>query len=266
MPRSPLLTRTISAALLLPLVLGGIYIGGDLFFVGVGLVLALATFEFVKLMERGDFHPALLFSWGFMGVGLFVARDPDVSWLRPAIAGLLAGSLVWQLLHAERPAPTAGWALTIAGGLYIGWMGGYLVALRQVPDGLQWLLLALIITWSADTGAYLVGSNWGRRKLAPKLSPGKTIEGTVGGWLTGIVIGGLLAGLMGLGVLNGLALGALIGIASPLGDLGISMMKRQVGAKDSGQLIPGHGGMLDRIDSILFTVVVGYYYVEWVIL
>jgi phosphatidate cytidylyltransferase len=263
---SPLLTRTISAALLLPLVLGGIYIGGDLFFVGVGLVLALATFEFVKLMERGEYHPALLFSWGFMGVGLFVVRDPDVSWLRPAIAGLLGGSLVWQLLHAERPAPTADWALTIAGGLYIGWMGGYLVALRQVPDGLQWLLLALFITWSADTGAYLVGSNWGRRKLAPKLSPGKTIEGTVGGWLTGIVIGGLLAGLMGLGVLHGLVLGALIGVASPLGDLGISMMKRQVGAKDSGHLIPGHGGMLDRIDSLLFTIAVGYYYVEWVVL
>jgi phosphatidate cytidylyltransferase len=261
-----LLTRTITAAFLLPIVLGAIYIGGDLFFVGVGLVLALATFEFVKLMERGDFQPALLFSWGFVAVGLFVARDPAVAWLRPAMAGLLGGSLVWQLFRSQRPAPTADWALTIAGGLYIGWMGGYLVALRQVPDGLQWLLLTLLITWSADTGAYLVGSNWGRRKLAPRLSPGKTIEGTVGGWLTGIVIGGLLAGLMGLGVLSGLALGALIGIASPLGDLGISMMKRQVGAKDSGHLIPGHGGMLDRIDSILFTVVVGYYYVEWAIL
>lgn len=266
MPRSSLLTRTISAAVLLPLVLGAIYIGGDLFFVGVGLVLALATFEFVQLMKRGDYEPTLLFSWGFMGLGLFVARDPAGTWLRPAMAGLLAGSLVWQLLNSQRPAPTADWALTIAGGLYIGWMGGYLVALRQVPDGFQWLLLTLLITWSADTGAYLIGSNWGRRKLAPRLSPGKTVEGTVGGWLTGTVIGGLLAGLMRLGVLNGLALGALIGAASPLGDLGISMMKRQVGAKDSGRLIPGHGGMLDRIDSILFTVVVGYYYVELAIL
>jgi phosphatidate cytidylyltransferase len=266
MPRSKLLTRTISAAIMLPVVLGAIYIGGDVFFVGVGLVLAVATFEFVKLMECGEFYPALLFSWGFMGVGLFVTRDPSGAWLRPAVAGLLAGALVWQIFHSQRPAPTADWALTIAGGLYIGWMGGHLVALRQEVDGLQWLLLTLIITWSADTGAYLVGSNWGRRKLAPQLSPGKTVEGTIGGWLTGVVIGGLLAGLMGLGAVHGMVLGALVGVASPLGDLGISMMKRQVGAKDSGHLIPGHGGVLDRIDSILFTVAVGYYYVEWIIL
>jgi phosphatidate cytidylyltransferase len=145
-------------------------------------------------------------------------------------------------------------------------MGGHLVALRQVRDGLQWLLLSLLITWSTDTGAYLIGSNWGRRKLAPRLSPGKTIEGTIGGWATGIVIGGLVAWMLGLDVVHGLVLGALIGVASPLGDLGISMMKRQVGAKDSGHLIPGHGGALDRIDSILFTVVIGYYYVEWFIL
>jgi phosphatidate cytidylyltransferase len=145
-------------------------------------------------------------------------------------------------------------------------MGGHLVALRQVADGLRWLLLSLAITWLADTGAYFIGSTWGRRKLAPRLSPGKTIEGTLGGWLTGVVTGGLVAGLLELGVVHGLALGMLIGVASPLGDLGISMIKRQVGAKDSGHLIPGHGGMLDRIDSILFTVVIGYYYVEWIIL
>jgi phosphatidate cytidylyltransferase len=247
-------------------VLAAIYVGGDLFFVLVALVLGLATFEFVQLMARDDFRPAMLFSWGFMGIGLFVARDPGGSWLRPAMAGLLGGALVWQLFQPERAAPTADWALTVVGGLYIGWMGGHLVALRNVPDGIRWLLLPLIITWSADTGAYLIGSQRGKRKLAPRISPGKTIEGTIGGWLTGIVAGGLLAELLRLGIVHGLALGALIGIASPLADLSISMIKRQVGAKDSGRLIPGHGGVLDRIDSVLFTVVIGYYYVQWIIL
>lgn len=265
MARSSLLTRTISAVLLLPLVLTAIYVGGDLFFILVALVLGLATFEFAQLMERGGFRPALLFSWGFVGLGVSIARDPGGSWFRPAMAGLLGGTLVWQLLQSERVAPTADWALTVAGGLYIGWMGGHLVALRNGPDGIQWLLLSLIITWSADTGAYLIGSTWGRRKLAPRISPGKTVEGTVGGWFTGVVAGGMLAGLLGLGTVHGLGLGALIGVASPLGDLGISMIKRQVGAKDSGRLIPGHGGMLDRIDSVLFTVVIGYYYVQWII-
>jgi phosphatidate cytidylyltransferase len=266
MLRSSLLIRTISAVVLLPIVLAVIYVGGDLFFVLLALMLGLATFEFVRLMERGDSRPALLFSWGFVALGVFVARDPDGAWLRPAMAGLLGAALVWHLFHARGPAPTADWALTIAGGLYIGWMGGHLFALRQVPDGLQWLLITLVITWSADTGAYLVGSTWGRRKLAPQISPGKTVEGTLGGWVVGIIIGGLLTGLLGFGVVQGLVLGALIGVASPLGDLGISMIKRQAGAKDSSRLIPGHGGMLDRLDSILFTVVIGYYYVEWMIL
>lgn len=263
---STLLTRTISAVVLIPLVLGAIYVGGNLFFTLVALVLGMAAFEFVRLMERGDYGPALLFTWGFVLIGLFVARDPAGAWLRPAMAGLLGGALVWQLFQSGRPAPTADWALTVVGGLYIGWMGGHLVAVREMPDGIQWLLLPLVITWSADTGAYLVGSIWGRRKLAPQISPGKTWEGTVGGWLTGIVAGGLLAGLLDLGIVHGLLLGLCVGVASPLGDLGISMIKRQVGAKDSGHLIPGHGGMLDRIDSILFTVVIGYYYVQWVIL
>jgi phosphatidate cytidylyltransferase len=265
MTRSSLQTRIISAVILLPLVLGAIYIGGELFFVLVILILGLATFEFVRLMEQGDFRPALLFSWGFAGLGVLVARDPGGTWFRPAMAGLLGGALVWQLFQRNRPVPTADWALTVVGGLYIGWMGGHLVSLRSLPDGIQWLLLPLVITWMADTGAYFVGSAWGQQKLAPRLSPGKTVEGTLGGWLTGVITGALLAGLLGFQVVHGLALGALIGLASPLGDLGISMIKRQVGAKDSSRLIPGHGGMLDRLDSILFTVVVAYYYVQWAV-
>jgi len=266
MIKSSFLTRALSAAVLIPLALGAIYIGGDLFFILVALILGLASFEFVRLVELGDHRPALLFSWGFTALGLFVARDPSGDWLRPAMAGLLGSALVWQIFQAQRPDPTADWALTVIAGLYVGWMGGHLVALREGPDGIQWLLLPLLITWAADSGAYLIGSTWGRRKLAPRLSPGKTWEGTIGGWLTAIVAGGALTGLLSTAIIHGLVLGALIGIASPLGDLGISMIKRQVGAKDTGRLIPGHGGMLDRIDSILFTIVIGYYYVQWVIL
>jgi phosphatidate cytidylyltransferase len=262
MLRSSLLTRTVSAIVLLPIVLGVLYIGGNLLFALLAVVLGLATFEFVQLMEKGNFRPALVISWGFTAVGLFVARDPEGAWLRPAMAILLAGALVYHLFHSQRPAPTADWALTIVGGLYVGWMGGHLFSLRQLPDGFQWVLLTLLITWCADTGAYLVGSTLGRRKLAPRISPGKTIEGTVGGWITGIITGGVLTGILGFGMVYGLVLGALIGVASLLGDLGISMMKRQVGVKDSGRLIPGHGGILDRLDSILFTAVISYYFVE----
>lgn len=270
MQKSALVTRSLSAAVLIPLTLGAIYVGGNLFFILIALVLGLAAFEFVQLMERDGYRPALLLSWGFVAVGLFIARDPTGAWLRPAMSGLLGGALVWQIfqppLKSQHQAPTTDWALTVIAGLYVGWMGGHMVALREGPDGAKWLLLPMLITWAADSGAYFVGSTWGRRKLAPRLSPGKTWEGTIGGWLSGIVAGGLLAGLMDLGVVHGLALGVLVGIASPLGDLGISMIKRQVGAKDTSNLIPGHGGMLDRIDSLLFTMVVGYYYVQWVIL
>jgi phosphatidate cytidylyltransferase len=259
-------TRTISAAIMLPVVLAAIIIGGDLFAILVALVLGVATFEFAQLMKQGGFRPALFFCWGFALTGVLVARFPDEAWLRPAITGLLGAALVWQLFQQDRTAPTADWALTIAGGLYIGWMGGHLIALRNVPEGLQWLLMALLITWFADSGAYIFGSNWGRHKLAPWLSPGKTIEGTVAGWLTGILTGGVVAALLGQGVAHGLLLGVLIGVASPLGDLGISMMKRQVGAKDTSRLIPGHGGVLDRIDSVLVTVTVAFYYTSWVIL
>jgi phosphatidate cytidylyltransferase len=133
--------------------------------------------------------------------------------------------------------------------------------LRQLDDGLYWLMIALLCTWVCDTAAYAVGKLWGRHKFFPAVSPKKTWEGAVGG-----LIGGLLAAvglgrwLVGLSVGWGLLLGLAIVGAATFGDLAESVIKRQVGVKDSGQLIPGHGGMLDRIDSLLFVVPVVYYF------
>jgi len=139
------------------------------------------------------------------------------------------------------------------------------VLLRQLPQGERWLLLTLIGTWLADSGAYFVGSKFGRHKLTPTLSPKKSWEGLLGGVICGPVINAGVAAAFGLPPLAGAVLGLIGATIGTLGDLSISMIKRQVGAKDSGQLIPGHGGALDRLDSLLFSVIVGYYYISWLV-
>jgi phosphatidate cytidylyltransferase len=178
-------------------------------------------------------------------------------------------SLAWQLFQARLAAPTVDWALAVAGGLYLGVLSAHVVRLRALPDGLAWTMLALLVTWSSDSGAYFVGRAWGRRKLCPRLSPGKTWEGIAGGLAASLLAGALLGYLLiqtlgAVGPVHGLAVGLLVAIISPLGDLAESMMKREVHAKDSGSLIPGHGGVWDRIDSLLFVIPATYYYAVWI--
>jgi phosphatidate cytidylyltransferase len=150
----------------------------------------------------------------------------------------------------------------------------YFIPLRALPDGLFWILTVLVCTWVCDITAFFVGRRWGRVRLAPRISPGKSAEGAIGGVasaaLAAILLGPLLTwllGTVGLGVIGplGLArltgLGLVIGACAVVGDLIESFIKRQCGAKDSGALIPGHGGVLDRIDSVLFAVVGAYFFV-----
>ena len=158
---------------------------------------------------------------------------------------------------------TADWALTLAGGVYLAWAGRQFLQIRAFENGAAWLVLVLSGTWLADSGAYLIGARWGRHKMTPSLSPKKTWEGLAGGVTIGILGNALVAAVLALPPVHGAALGLLGGTLGTLGDLSVSMIKRQVGAKDSGQLIPGHGGALDRIDSLLFTVIAGYLYLVW---
>jgi phosphatidate cytidylyltransferase len=144
--------------------------------------------------------------------------------------------------------------------------GSYLVKLRFLPDGLYWLILVVAPAGISDVGAYFAGRLFGRHKLAPMLSPNKTVEGYLGGLLTSTITGYIAGALSGIhnpafSGSQGLLVGLIIGIICPLGDLGKSVFKRQFNLKHTSNLIPGHGGVLDRVDTWLWAGVVGYYLV-----
>ena len=150
--------------------------------------------------------------------------------------------------------------------LYVGWLGAYLISLRNLPDGMGWFLVSLPSIWAADSGAYFYGRVYGRHKLSPRLSPKKTWEGYIAGVITGVLIGlafGAIAGTQlpssGITSFKGGILGLVLSVVTPLGDLGESMIKRQFGVKDSSNLFPGHGGAFDRIDSWIWGAIISYY-------
>jgi len=260
--------RVLSAAILIPLAALFAYLGGWWFFAAVAAIILAATYEFYQLTLAGGYRPAAPLGI-FLGLGLLLsARLPHLTLTEPLVSGVLVISLIWHLLAYEKKLtdkPAGDWALTVAGGLYLGWMGHLFLRLRDMPNGLWWVILACVPVWIGDTGAYFVGIKWGQHKCCPRLSPKKSWEGTIAGWLTGTLSATAIWLLFGLPFAQGLLLGILLSVITPLGDLAESMFKRQVGAKDSGRLIPGHGGALDRVDSLLFSVPIVFYYVIYIV-
>jgi phosphatidate cytidylyltransferase len=149
----------------------------------------------------------------------------------------------------------------IGGIILLGWLGSHFFRLRglDIDQAAAWTALAMLGTWIADSGAYVFGKSLGRHKLSPRLSPNKTVEGYLGGIVVGTISTVLLAVLLDLSVTVALALGLLVSVVSPAGDLGVSMLKRSAGVKDSGNLLPGHGGAYDRIDTLVWSVALAYY-------
>jgi phosphatidate cytidylyltransferase len=259
-------TRVLSALVLLPIVLVFVYLGGIPWLAGILLVGVLGWREMTQLLQRDHFTvdqglglffvvgaigEAFVFGGGLLQVE---ALRPllQVDLLRPLLAGLIMFSLIWALFLRSAH-PTADWGMTVASALYLGLMLSYFVALRERTNGMMWVLLALVLTWAIDAAAFFVGRAWGKHKWWPRLSPKKTWEGLAGGAVAALVVAPLLGmWWVGLSPWWGLLLGALAAAVDPMGDLAISLFKRRAGAKDSGQLIPGHGGVLDRLDSLLF--------------
>jgi phosphatidate cytidylyltransferase len=268
-----LVKRTLVALILLPIGIALIVIGGVPYALLIALVLALAAWEYSRLFHQGSLQPAT-----FLVIGGAILLVAGRAWngfeSSPWIISLLVlVSMTYHLVAYERGRDQSAtdMGVTLAGILYLGWIGAYLISLRALPDGMWWVLLALPAVWFADSGAYFIGSRFGRHKMSPRLSPKKSWEGYFGGILFGVLGGALLGFIystwLGAGTaitpLRGLVLGLVMSIFPTLGDLGESMIKRQVGVKDSGNLLPGHGGAFDRIDSWLWAGVIGYYIIIW---
>jgi phosphatidate cytidylyltransferase len=232
----------------------------------------LAALEFYRLVGVSKVLP--LTAFGLLFTLLFIIYPritynlnvPLVSLLLTAAVVL---SLVLLVFLPKREGLFHHWAWTIAGILYVGWLLSYLVSLR-LDAGRDWLYLVLFATFGSDTAAYFIGKAIGRHKLAPQISPGKTWEGTIAG-VFGAVIVSLFFTLniplqLPLDYWQAILLGVLVSIFGQLGDLAESLLKRNFGVKDSGNLMPGHGGLLDRMDSVLFAGVVVYLWYIYVVL
>ncbi len=265
--------RAVVTIILLPIGLLLIAAGGVPFALFIALIMALAAWEYEKLFRTGGYKPAgILIPAGaaLLVLGRMWNGFESAGWI---ISLLILAAMTYHLVAYERGRDQAGtdFAITVSAMLYLGWIGAYLVSLRDLPDGKWWILLVLPSVWLADSGAYFIGSRFGRHKLSPRLSPKKTWEGFFGG-LAGGVLGGMLMVMVwrsgaaadsAITLGSGALIGLLLAVLTPLGDLGESMIKRQVGIKDSSHLIPGHGGVLDRVDSWLWAGVIGYYLITW---
>jgi len=268
--------RVLSGIPLAALVIGITILGGGWYLAAVGCVFGIAGIEFVHLVARRG-HRAfggLILLWIFLFV--FDRYFPQLGLLGPGMSLLLVATLGWALIRFRQGTANAmtGFALTIAGGFYLGWTGSQFIGLRETThDGLFWTLTVYVAVWSSDSLAYFAGKAFGRTPLIYDVSPRKTWEGyllaAIGATL---ITGASMLGWRALGagpefeVQHGLIIGLLVSLIGPLGDVGMSMFKRYARAKDSGQLIPGHGGLLDRIDVLMVGGLLGYYYVVFVAL
>jgi phosphatidate cytidylyltransferase len=263
--------RLIVAIVLTPLGVLVISAGGWVLTAVVMLSLGYGAWEYWRLYLRGGFHPSLPVLIAGV-VGLILARQVfGFAYSDLILALLVLLSMVSQVLSFEHNEKNSAinFNITLGGILYLGWLGSYLISLRNLPDGTWWFLLVLPVVWVCDAGAYFIGSHFGKHKLSPRVSPNKSWEGYFGGVVTGVLAGLLFASLWHLRApditpLRGLILGLILSAITPLGDLGESMLKRGFGVKDSSQLLPGHGGVMDRIDSWLWAAVIGYYIILYV--
>jgi phosphatidate cytidylyltransferase len=269
--------RTLTAVAMAVVGLPAIIYGGVFYFLVIAIFLAGSAWEYVRLYRAVQYEPHEIVTVGgvlVIATARFFFADSAI----PLFVVMILLAMAVHLFAFERGRNQAAldFSVTVAGITYLGWVGSYLLDLRELPQGLWWWLLVLPIVWAGDTGAYSIGAVYGKHKMTPRLSPKKSWEGYFAGLFTSVLIGAFfsyafsslgpqpLGGL--INPLQGGLLGLFIGAVVPLGDLGESMFKRQSGLKDSSNIFPGHGGFLDRIDSWIWGAAIGYFIIQFFIL
>ena len=265
--------RVITGAVGVPLVILAIWFGDPWpwFTLLIAAAALAGTYEFYKMANFDRREPFL-----YLGLlwALALVLNPhyiSLDVLPIVITATTLISLIYLLCRPSKEGAFRNWAWTIVGALYVGWMLSHWLSLRGLEDGRNWVYLAILTTFANDTSAYFIGRARGKHKLAPAISEGKTREGAIGGLICAILGAVVIATVLNLispftfKYWQIILLGFLVGLFAQLGDLVESLLKRNMGVKESGNLLPGHGGILDRFDSLIFVGAVVYYYVIWVV-
>ncbi|UCC67646.1 MAG: phosphatidate cytidylyltransferase [Armatimonadota bacterium] len=277
--------RALTAAVGIPVALLLIYLGGWYLAALVTALSLLGLREYYRLAAALGSRVRPLI--GYL-VALPITLTPAPYTLPPMLLLVCvwaAGELALMLRYVVRTKrlvgiENIGWRnATLLGLLYVAFLFGHVNLLRAfpgddvslpglgpgIPFGAGLVALVVIACWATDTAAYFVGKAIGRHKLSPKISPGKTVEGAAAGLVAAVLTAASMGRWLGLPLVQGVLLGAILGVAGQLGDLFESSLKRRAGVKDSGALLPGHGGVLDRLDSLLFSAPAAYYYLCYVL-
>jgi phosphatidate cytidylyltransferase len=272
-----MLKRTLTSLGFAAVGLPAIIFGGVFYYLLIAVILAGSAWEYVRMYRAVRCEPNEIVTVGGV-LCITTARFFFPQAVVPLFVGLVLLAMGIHLAAYECGRDQAGidFAVTVAGLVYLGWLGSYLLDLRFLPQGVWWLMLVLPIIWGGDTGAYAIGVRYGKHKMTPRLSPKKSWEGYFAGLITSIAVGAFFSyafsslGPQPLGGLitaaQGGILGLVIGALAPLGDLGESMFKRQGGLKDSSNIFPGHGGFFDRIDSWIWGAALGYFVIQFFIM
>jgi phosphatidate cytidylyltransferase len=267
--------RVASGMLFVPLLVLLAWAGGFAFLSFVALEVSLGIIEFCRMMRAKGYRPYTRLGV-VAGLGLlWVVFRPYTAHVDLMVTGVLVLTLALELRRPEARQRVEDIAVTLFGVLYVGWLSAHFVMLRELPwtagtaygEGASYVLLAFMITWGCDTGAYAFGRLFGRNRPWAQISPRKSVEGAAGGLITALVAAQVARIWFApfLTVSDAVVLGVLVGVFAQVGDLVESLLKRDAAHGDSSDMIPGHGGILDRFDSLFFGAPVVFYYLTVVV-